>query len=59
MDPLADLTDAELDDRERRLLADFDDARTAYQRANARVQRIGNELREIRYARKARATKEN
>jgi hypothetical protein len=59
MDPLADLTDAELDDRERRLLADAEDARTAYQRANANMQRSGNELREIRYARKARATKES
>lgn len=47
--------DADLDDRERRLRADFDDARAALQRAQGNLDRIANELRDIRYERRDRA----
>ncbi|MFE1321639.1 hypothetical protein [Kitasatospora phosalacinea] len=45
-------TAAELDERERRLRADFEDARTALNRAQRRLDRITNELRGIRYQRR-------
>lgn len=44
---------AELAARERRLKADFDDARATYQRAKANLDRITDELRDLRMQRAA------
>ncbi|WP_282203943.1 hypothetical protein [Kitasatospora fiedleri] len=46
------LTADELDERERRLRADFEDAKAAYQRAGANFDRIADELRDIRLLRR-------
>ncbi|MEV7599888.1 hypothetical protein AB0O91_21140 [Kitasatospora sp. NPDC089797] len=48
--------DTDLDERERRLRADFDDARKALQLAQGHLDRIANELRELRRERRDRAT---
>lgn len=48
-------TDAELDERERRLRADFEDARAALNRAQGHFDRIANELRDLRIERQQRA----
>jgi hypothetical protein len=45
--------DADLDEQERRLRADFEDARIAYQRAKGNLDRIANELRDLRLTRAA------
>lgn len=49
-------TDADLDERERRLQADFEDARKALQNAQGHFDRIANQLRDLRYERQDRAT---
>lgn len=46
------LTTAELDERERRLRADLEDARATLNRTKRRLDRIANELRDIRYQRR-------
>ena len=47
-----DLTQDEYDAHERRLKADFEDARRTLQNAQANLDRIGNELRDLRVARR-------
>lgn len=48
----ANLTDEQYDARERRLKADFEDARRTLQNAQANLDRIGNELRDLRITRR-------
>ncbi|MER5350632.1 hypothetical protein ABT093_09905 [Kitasatospora sp. NPDC002551] len=48
-------TGADLDERERRLRADFEDARQTLNRARANLDRISNELRDLRIERNERA----
>ncbi|MGA5820861.1 hypothetical protein ACPC54_23710 [Kitasatospora sp. NPDC094028] len=52
--------DTDLDERERRLRVDVEDARTTLQRAQGHFNRIADELRELRYERRDRAaTRQN
>lgn len=54
MPDLDHLTDAGLDDRERRIRADVDDARKTLNAARARYESLTDELRDIRLIRAAR-----
>lgn len=47
-----DPIDEQYDARERRLKADFEDARRTLQNAQANLDRIGNELRDLRITRR-------
>lgn len=53
---MASHPDDDLDERERRLRADFEDARAAYQKAKAHLDQIADELRDLRIERQQRAT---
>jgi hypothetical protein len=46
------LTDAEFDERERRLRADAEDARQTLNRARAHYEQLCDELRDLRIARR-------